>query len=935
MGRGITLRYRGARGLLTGLAGVVCTLVCMAGATLAQAGVNSWTSTGAEGGGITALGFHPTRNGVVFAVSARVYRSTDSGAHWTAVSENGPITGNFVFDPSNPDRILVSGQPVLRSTDGGASFFPATPMPDQNFVARLAITNNGSAVYAASAGRVFRSTDFAQSWTEISNGLPGSLAGGPGGLSISPSDPNTLYVSSSTAGLFKTTDGGANWTHVASLAGGVSGIAINPNNASQLLAWSSSSTQLFRSNDAGASWSSVAFGYITWFEFDPLVPNRVVGFDNLTRRLIVSTDAGGAWLPAAQVPTAQGGSSGSLSSTTAGLMAFGTTEGVYASTDGGQTLAFRATGMNATDLRAIAVSRSAPYRVYGSFYSGPIGVHLRGAGNWQVTNADQLFTAMASRIVIESLAVDPNDPTVVYAGGYGGVAKSTNAGNTWSRIWTTAASNIAYTIAVDPADTRVLYVASTEEGVMRSPDGGVTWAARNNGLPVVGGKVAVVRVFVDPADSQHLYSMPQQTGNLYRSVDAGQNWTKMSGGLPADETGYALAFDPLQPNCVYIGGQAGVYRSLDGGVTWSRLTVPLGGFSFLSVFTDPSASGSVVAIAGSGSPGIFRSLDFGVTWERLPWVSGSSTFGSWPAKGVWDPAQPGNLIVGGNQVGVREFQIAPDLTLSLSGLAGQVALGSTPTLRLTAQNKVSSQFAASDATVTLSLPAVLVPGTVTTTRGSCTRTGQTVSCRLGALKTGETAQIDVPLTTTAGGGNVIASVQPREIDASIADNSVTLPLSVLPSSDLRTTMTLPTFMDVGGSGTLNAELRNLGPHGAANAKLTVTLPAGFTLSGIAPSPCTLDASTLSCQVANLAVGGTASIAMPFTVGASGVLNVSAAGTSSSLDVDATNSTATATINVVAPTTGGDSGSGGGAVGLWTLLAMLGWAFRSSLRRQMS
>ncbi|HXS31845.1 MAG TPA: hypothetical protein VN755_13495, partial [Steroidobacteraceae bacterium] len=166
-----------------------------------QAGVNSWTSTGVEGGGITALGWHPTRSGVLFAASGRVYRSTDSGAHWTAVSGSGPVLGNFVFDPSSPDRILVSGQPVLRSTDGGASFAPATPMPDQNFVARLAITNSGSAVYAASGGRVFRSTDFAQSWTEISNGLPGSAAGGPGSLRISPSDSNTLYVSYATSGL--------------------------------------------------------------------------------------------------------------------------------------------------------------------------------------------------------------------------------------------------------------------------------------------------------------------------------------------------------------------------------------------------------------------------------------------------------------------------------------------------------------------------------------------------------------------------------------------------------------------------------------------------------------------------------------------------------------------------------------------------------------
>jgi len=418
----------------------------------------------------------------------------------------------------------------------------------------------------------------------------------------------------------------------------------------------------------------------------------------------------------------------------------------------------------------------------------------------------------------------------------------------------------------------------------------------------------------------------------------------MGAGLPADATGYALAFDAFQPDRVYLGGQSGLFRSLDGGVTWSRLNVPANAFWFQSVFTDPSAAGSVVAIA-SGSPGVFRSVDAGVTWERLPWDSGNGTSGSWPAKGAWDPAQPGNLIVGGNQIGVREFQIAPDLSLSLSGVSGQVALGSTPTLRLTAQNKVSSQFAASDATVSLSLPAVVVPGTVTTTRGSCTRTGQNVSCRLGALKVGETAQIDLPLTTTAGNGNVIASVQPREIDASTADNSVTLPLSVLPSSDLRTTITLPTSLHVGDSGTLNADVRNLGPQDAANAKLTVSLPAGFVFQGIVPGtpsgPCMLEASTLTCQLDNLAgsgilvAGGNFVMALPFKVGVSGALTVSAAATSSSVDVDAANSTASATINVKAPGSGGSGSGGGGAMGLWALLAMLGWVSCTSLRRQMN
>jgi len=163
-----------------------------------------------------------------------------------------------------------------------------------------------------------------------------------------------------------------------------------------------------------------------------------------------------------------------------------------------------------------------------------------------------------------------------------------------------------------------------------------------------------------------------------------------------------------------------------------------------------------------------------------------------------------------------------------------------------------------------------------------------------------------------------------------------LPLSVLSSSDLRTRITLPTSMEVGRPESVDVEVRNLGPHDAPNAKLTVSLPAGFgfAYSGGSGDPCSVEASTLTCQKALLPVGGSIAMSWPFSAASAGVATVSASATSSSVDVDAANSTASATINVKAPGSGGGSGSGGGgAMGLWALLAMLGWVSLTCLRRQ--
>ena len=163
--------FRVSRTLLAGLALVVVVVPQLAG-RVAQAGTNQWTSTGPDGGWVSSVAWHPTHDGVLFAGAGRVYRSLDSGAHWTAVSTGLTAQGSFVFDPNNGDRILLAAQPVLRSTDGGASFLPTPLLPDAANVSLLAITANGSAVFATSGGRVYRSTDFAQTWQEMSTGLP-------------------------------------------------------------------------------------------------------------------------------------------------------------------------------------------------------------------------------------------------------------------------------------------------------------------------------------------------------------------------------------------------------------------------------------------------------------------------------------------------------------------------------------------------------------------------------------------------------------------------------------------------------------------------------------------------------------------------------------------------------------------------------------------
>jgi photosystem II stability/assembly factor-like uncharacterized protein len=880
-------RDRDARRFLACLTAFVLSMSVI---RIAAAGVNQWTSTGPEGGWTSPPAFHPTRNGVLFVAASRVYRSTDGGAHWVAVSEDSPVSGSFVFDPNNPDRILVSGQPVLRSIDGGASFTEAAYVPGNLQVSPLAITSNGGVVYAGSGSKVYRSADFGMTWEERAVGLPNS-PDGVTGLAISPADSSTLYMSLAAGGLYKSNDAGANWNHITTFPGGANAIAINPANAVQMLVAGGISSAMWRSTDAGANWTAVAANaYFSGIAYDPLVVNRVVSYEYRTRRLYVSNDGGGAWVPGAVVPASQG-VSGEFSRTTAGVFGLGGSAGVFLSTDAGHTVAYSNSGMIASDLRNIAASRSAPYRVYASFYGGPDGLHQRVSGGWQATNTAQFYGLLPERNVVSAIGIDPLNSSIVYAGGFGGLAKSTDAGGSWSRVWN---GDFAYAMAIDPADPRILYVVATTTGVARSADGGTTWSYRNNGLPVIGTSVPIYNIKIDPTNTSRLYAFEQSTGDIYRTVDAGLNWSRIN-GLQTGEIAYTVAFDPLDQNLVYLGAQSGIYRSGDGGSTWVAMSVPLGTLGVTSVLIDPAVPSNITLICASGTVGVVRTVDYGTTWERVSWDEGSRKLITGPIMGVLDPAQPGNLIVGAYHAGMREFQIAPDLAISISGVSGRMQPGSTPTVRISVQNKPTSPFGASDATVTLSLPAILTPGTASASRGSCVRVGQSLTCTLGAMKVGETAQIDLPLNTVAGTGTISATVQGREADLAPTDNSAALSVIVQPYSDLRVTLPAPVTTNHYAVVPLDVMVTNLGPQDANNVRAAFTLPAGFVL---APgSSCTTSGTTVACLVATLSRNATALVQIVSTAFVTGQYPVSVAVDSDSFDPDSSNNSATTTVTV--------------------------------------
>ena len=625
-----------------------------------------WSGSDLASGRVVSIAPHPTDADIIYIASASggVWKTVDSGVTWQALTDELPNLnhGCVALDKQAPDTVYVGtgeyqtnsgGDGVFKSTDGGSSWARVATVAQVGSNCSKMVVNpsNSQIVHWGGTGGYVRSVDGGSTWTRI-------LTGNVSDLAVDPAAPQNVYVARQSTGIFKSTDSGASFTQLTTdlpTAGiGRILIAIAPSSPSTVYAaiLSGNSLQgLYRSTNGGANWTRKANtpnfpspqgSYDCFIGVSPSNPDTVYAggvFPSYAVAGVIKTTNGGDSWTDVTVGTLGGQlhpDQHVVAFDADGRVWVGNDGGVWYSADSGLSWVNTNDTLSVTQNYAIALHPSDPNQVMGGTQDNGTVARDLGTEDWpQILSGDGGYLAYDfnsptrryvtyvgldtyrldgatitditgpwsgdSRNFIAPLVMDPNNATTLL-GGTNRVWRTTDAHA--GATWTALSSNFPGTInalAVAQGASNTIYAGNSQGDVFVSTDA-VNWPNRSVGLPTAG----ISDIQIDPSDSGRAYIGYFSTsgGRVWRTTDFGVTWQNLTGTLPAGVSAKAIEID-WRPatDVIYVGTGSGLYWSKDEGATWSRDGADLPNVNIGDLLLDEVSN---FLYAGTYGRGVFR-----------------------------------------------------------------------------------------------------------------------------------------------------------------------------------------------------------------------------------------------------------------------------------------------------------------------------------------
>lgn len=668
--------------------------------------------------------------------SIGVLKSTDGGVTWNTTGLTNPVTTNFlirrlIIHPTNPLILLAAtNSGIRRTTDGGVTW--TTPNTSNAYDLEFQ-PGNPNIVYCGGTA-LRRSTDGGATWTTISSGIT-TTGVNRMAVAVTPANPNAVYVlasSSSNNGFYafyRSTDAGLNFTAMATstpnllgwaTAGNDSGgqgwydlcVAASPTNSNEVVV---GGVNVWRTTNGGSNWT--IYGHWTGsgapfthadhhdLEYEPNGTLFNCNDGTVYRRAPGAT----SWTEISGTMNISQIYKVGTSALTANLWISGHQDN-GTSTWNGTTYQARLGG----DGMDCFIDRTNNNNMFGEYYNGSFQRTTNGGTSWSSITT----TLGGSAPWVTPWKQDPQNATTIYAGKQNMIV-STNLGTTWTALTTFPVSGSVVEFAIAPSNNQVIYVVKSG-AVLKTTNGGTSWTNITGSLST---GLSFANVCVSPTDPNKVWVI---SGNytagskIFYSSNGGTTWTNMTSNLP-NLPANCLVYEPGSNDRIYIGMDVGVYYRDASQTTWTLYNIGLPNTPLSDMEISPAMSGKIVAatygrgmwivdvvptalpptssfsVSGAICQGIAKLFNntsinspTSYTWSVLP-TSGVSISSSSAASPSITFANTGNYVVSmttSNSVGsgntyTQAVTVNPSVNISLSSTSPVVCSGQSVSLNAT------------------------------------------------------------------------------------------------------------------------------------------------------------------------------------------------------------------------------------------------------------